>query len=203
MGTVINLVSHGHQNRLIIEHMEIVERAASEFRGAKGISFEELCAEGRVGLVLAARRVPQTRIKDFDAYAAQVIRNTLIDFVSKWQEFNPFSDADEFERHFYEWTVWASAVPAEKWGKLPATPEQLQVAFEECNSDIRALNDSFNFLSDRERSMLRARFFRNPRQDMDGIARDWKISRWRTTFIINRALKKLRTAMENRRRKEA
>ncbi len=200
MGTIINLPSHGEQNRLIIDHMGLVEIIASEFRGAKGISFDEMCAEGRVGLVLAARKFRRGTFAD---YATQSIRNKLVDFISKWQEFEPFSDGDEFERHFYEWTVWASAVPAEKWGKLPATPEQLQVAFEECRSDITALNDSFNFLSERERHMLRARFFRKPQQEMDSIARDWKISRWRTTYIINRALKKLRTAMENRRRKHA
>lgn len=200
MGQIISLPSHGEQNRLIIENMDLVERVAAEFRGAKGIPFEDLCAEGRVGLVLAARR---GKFRKFDEYAEQAIRNTITEFVSKWREFEPLETGDEFERHFYEWTIWASAVPAEKWGKLPATPEQLLVAFEECHSDISALNDSFNFLSNRERSMLRARFFRDPRQEMDAIARDWKISRWRATFIIKRALEKLRTAMDNRRRKQA
>ena len=45
----------GEQNRLIIEFMSLVKPIAASYRGSKGIPFEDITAEGMVGLVKAAR----------------------------------------------------------------------------------------------------------------------------------------------------
>ena len=55
---VREVISPGEQHRLIIEHMELVARIASNFRDDRGIPFEDLLSAGRVGLVKAARKWP-------------------------------------------------------------------------------------------------------------------------------------------------
>jgi RNA polymerase sigma factor (sigma-70 family) len=195
MGDVVYLNTEAEQNRLIIGHMSIVEPIAAGFRGVKGIPFEELVAEGRAGLVSAARRF---RKGDFEDYAAASIRYTLGHFVKKWQNLESLDIETAPERDFYEWKIYPDLALGEAWTSLAATPEGLMSAFEEISGRHEALQAALIFLSKREKQIIHARFFRDPPQELESIARQHKISYWATVKIIDRTLKRLKETIQSR-----
>ena len=194
MGNVITLPTEGEQNRLIIEFMHLVEPIAAGYRGAKNIPFEDLLAEGRVGLVSAARRFQHG---DFEGYAAVSIRNAIRRFIRNWEEFVSISEKLE-DRDFYEWQVYPDLSLGESWTVLAASPEELTIAFEEANRNTEALQTAIKFLPPKERAMINARFFREPRQSLNSIAREHKMSYWATVKTIYRTLERLKDAVKSR-----
>ena len=195
MGDLVYLSTEAEQNRLIIGHMHLVEPIAAGYRGAKGIPFEDLVAEGRVGLVKAARRF---RRGDFEDYAATSIRNILRDFIKAWQNLESLDIEATPERDFYEWKIYPDLALGEDWTSLAATPEGLMSAFEEISGRHEALQAALIFLSKREKQIIHARFFRDPPQELDSIARQHKISYWATVKIIHRTLERLKETIQSR-----
>ena len=198
---VVYLPTQGEQNRLIIENMGLVEPIAGNYRGQKSIPFEDLVAEGRVGLIKAARR--WTKRGDFVAYATASIRNSIIDFIRAWQAMGPPVDEAGLERGFYEWDIFPNGFPYESWGRLAASPEELRIAFEDLIENRRVLDSikaAMRFLSQRDRRIMNAAFFRKPPQEIGSIARDHKITYQGTVFIIKRSIDKLKemTSREGR-----
>lgn len=185
-------LTHAEQNRLIVENMDLVEPIAAFYRGQKGIAFDELAAEGRVGLVLAARQWSQK--SSFKTYASHRIHGQIQHFVRDWE---PLETAGllnaEGEERYYEWSIYRT--PYENWEKLTASPEELHIRFEELAHTRNALSGAMIGLSKRDRAILEARFLREPNQSLESIARHHKISYARTVFLVDRALRKLKKAM--------
>lgn len=186
------------RHRLIVQHMQLVEEIASDFRGRKGIPFEDILAAGREGLCGAANRFDPEQGR-FSAYAPFRIRGQIRDFIDGWQHLIPMGDADEIERNFHEWDIWGSAAPYEKWTNLPATPEELVLAFDDLVAQRAALMDAWQFLPKMERTVIWARYFRDPPQTLNSIAREFKMPYATTVDFINRTLKRLADAIEGRR----
>lgn len=198
------MLTEAEQNRLIIDNMSLVEPVASNYRGQKGIPFEELVAEGRAGLVNAARRW-WFGCGKFTTFAIEGIDLSINNFVRDWQRLEAVgvSDLESLDKEFYEWQKFITT-PYECWTSLDATPEELLLSFEQLGTDRQALSSAMIGLSERERYVVWARFLRDPPMTLNSIARTvktgkdkWGISYARTVFIINRALKKLANVLNN------
>ncbi len=192
-------LTHAQQNRLIVDHMALVERIAAAYRGQKGIPFDELAAEGRVGLVLAARSFNKA-LSQFQTWASHKIHSSIQDFIRNWEahETAGLLNAEGDER-YYEWSIYRT--PYENWDKLAASPEQLKIAWEELAHTRNALSGALIGLSKRDRAIIEARFLRDPPQKLESIAREHKISYARVIFLVNRALKKLKKAISGQLRR--
>lgn len=182
-------LTEGEQNRLIQEHVELVPPIAADYRGRKGIPFEDLLAQGTLGLVEAARTwQPAAKFSTFATYR---IRGSIKNFIDGWQEFvSPESD-EALEDRVHEWAVWGT-IPAEGWNELPASPEQVLEIFEEISGNEAAISAALISLSRRERQMVEAHFLRTPGLHLEQIARDHKLSYYRTIEIVYGAVKKMR-----------
>ncbi len=192
-------LTHAQQNRLIVDHMELVERVAASYRGQKGIPFDELAAEGRVGLVLAARSFKKS-FSQFQTWASHCIHGQIQHFIRDWEPIEAVGLLNaEGDERYYEWSIYRT--PYENWDKLAASPEQLKIAWEELRDARNALSGALIGLSKRERAIIVARFLRDPPQKLESIAREHKISYARVVFLINRALKKLKKALDGRLRR--
>jgi RNA polymerase sigma factor (sigma-70 family) len=188
---VIYLPTPGEQNRLIVENMPLVEPIAGAFRGQKSIPFEELVAEGRLGLVLAARKF---RKGNFQAYATTSIQNQIINYINAWQAYGKSAEP-EVERGFYEWDIFPNGFPFEAWTSLAASPEELRMAFEdivETRDQMTRIKAALKFLSQRDRRIIKAAFFRKPPQEIGSIAREHKLTYQGTIFIIKRSIEQLK-----------
>ena len=182
--------SLGEQNRLILEHMDLVAKIAANFRDERGPPFEDMCASGRVGLVNAARK--WTGWGQFKKYAKESIKNAIIDHRNSWEEFSRLPDDDELDREFYEWKNWGTVAPFEFWVELSATPEEIVIAFDEFIKTRTFFDNALMFLDKRRRSIIEARFFRKPTQSLQSIARDHKMSYWAVIWSIRGAISDLR-----------
>ena len=187
---IVAPLSLGEQNRLILENMDLVGRIAANFRDEKGIPFDDLCAAGRVGLVNAARK--WAGWGQFKKYAKESIKNAIIDYRNRWEEFSRLPDDDELDRDFYEWKNWGAVAPFEYWIGLSATPEEIVIAFDEFSKNRTFLDNALRFLDKRRRSIIEARFFRKPAQSFQSIARDHKMSYWAVIWSIRGAIAELR-----------
>lgn len=190
-------LTEGEQNRLILEHQELVAKIASEYRGRKGIPFEELCSEGMVGLVQAARMWAPTA--QFATYATHKIRSAIMDFIDRWQVFVPLDaiSEQELEDRLHEWQNWGTIPYHEDWDELSATPEDVVAVFDDIAQRRDLIGAALIGLSRREKQMIEARFLRDPPCPLEQIARDHTVSYKNATNIIYRALKKMRDAIEN------
>jgi len=186
--------TEAEQNRLIIETMDLVEPIAAYYRGQKGILFDDLVAEGRVGLVKAARSYVHSR-SQFKTWAAHHIHGAIQHLIRDSETFEPFSNLnEELDDKIYEWRLFQT--PYESWEKLAATPEEILGAWEDLRDARNSLSGAMISLSKRERAILDARFLKEPNQSLESIARDHKISYARIVFLISRALKKLKQVIE-------
>lgn len=195
MGATIGIMhtTEAEQNRLIIENMDLAEKLSAGYRGQKGIPFEDLVAEARAGLVLAAREwLPGLGTK-FTTFAIEGITNHLINFIRQWQHLEVVGEKseDEIERLWFEWTRYF-VCPYESWTSLVATPEELVIAFEQTSADRLALSNAMWGLSRREKRMIQQRFFDRPAKTLTAIAQDHRISYARTVYVLKRAIERLR-----------
>ncbi len=190
-------MTEAEQNRLIIENQGLVEPVAAEYRGRKGIPFEEIVAEGMVGLVLAARM--WRKEARFATYAVHKIHSAILNFIQAWQHLVPIDEdgrGRDPEDSFFEWDVWPHAAPYESWVSLAATPEEIVGAFQEIAAKTAAFNNAMLSLNRRDREIVQARFLRNPPQRLESIALDHEISYARVVFLLDRALKKMREVVQ-------
>lgn len=182
-------LTHGEQNRLIQDHVDLVAPIAAEYRGRKGIPFEDLQAQGMLGLVEAARTwLPTAKFSTFATYR---IRGSIKNFIDSWQDFVSLESDEALEDRVHEWAVWGT-IPAEGWNELPADPEQVLGIFEEISGNEAAISSALISLTRRERQMVEAHFLRKPAVRLEQIARDHKLSYYRAIEIVYGAVKKMR-----------
>jgi RNA polymerase sigma factor (sigma-70 family) len=187
-------LTQAEQNRLIIENTGLVACIAADFRGRKGIPFEELVAEGMLGLVQAARNYGQ--MAKFSTFARNRIRGAIKDLIDRWEVFGHLDVAsDKDEDRIHEWQVW-SMFPSEGWSNLSSTPAEILEIYEEFSDKKTAIEAAFKSLIPRERKMVLAHFLREPRVGLDQIARDNKVSYWTAVEIVYGAVEKMRDVIE-------
>jgi RNA polymerase sigma factor (sigma-70 family) len=186
--------TEAEQNRLIQGHMGMVAPIAADYRGRKGIPFEEMEAQGMLGLVQAAR---MWRCEaSFPTYAAHKIRSAIKDFIDAWQHLVAIDELDDRdEERIHEWQVWGG-FPYEGWNSLPASPEEIMMTYQSVAGQTDALKAAMISLTGRERKMLSAHFLRSPRVGLEQIARDNHVSYYRAVEIIYDAVRKLRDVVE-------
>jgi RNA polymerase sigma factor (sigma-70 family) len=198
-------LSEAEQNRLIQANIGLVQTVAAEFRGKGNIPFEDLCAEGMVGLVSAARVYIEEKA-NFPQWAAINIRGVILDFIKRWEEFVPLdAAAGQDDKLIYEWQNSFFAL-YEQWESPPRSPDEIMERFETIASKRELISSAFLSLSQRERRMIEAYFVREPRVPLEQIARDERISYKKTTDTIYRALGKMREIIkriEAKRREKA
>jgi RNA polymerase sigma factor (sigma-70 family) len=66
----------------IVSHLGFVVRIATEYRH-RGLAFEDLCHEGNVGLLIAARLFDPKRGAKFTSYAVYWIRKTILTAIDR------------------------------------------------------------------------------------------------------------------------
>lgn len=196
-------LTYAEQNRLILEHMRLVEPISALYRGKKGIDFDDICVAGREGLVKAARSWGQKG--QFEAWAYRCIENAIFDLIRDWEQLDPKGHeihypAEGLDEKIYEWRLYHT--PYERWERLAASPEEILSEWEELAHARNALLGAMISLSKRDRAILEARFLREPNQSLPSIARDHKISYARVVFLIDRSLKKLKKIIQNREQNE-
>lgn len=194
-------LSHAEQNRLVIENSNLTSVIAAFYRGAKSIPFEDLEAQAGLGLVIAARRWRQ--LGDFQDFAARCMHNQLKEFIRTWQELSPVGDEPEIERYYFEWTIWPFAAPYECWTSVAATPEEIIAAYDEVSRDSKALASALLGLDRRARQIMDARFFRNPNQTLESIAREHKISFQRVAEIVKSSIASIQDNIKAQKQKSA
>jgi RNA polymerase sigma factor (sigma-70 family) len=183
-------LTEGEQNRLILENTGLVPCIAADFRGKKGIPFEDLVAEGMLGLVQAARTF--TPIAKFGSFARQRIRGAIMDLIRRYEELDHLDGAsDEDEDRIHQWQIWG-AFPSEAWTSLTATPYQILEVCQEFSDNKEAVEAAFLSLRPRERKMVHAHFLRQPRIDLEQLARDHKVTYWTAVDIVFGAVEKMR-----------
>jgi RNA polymerase sigma factor (sigma-70 family) len=191
-------LTHAQQNRLIVDNMALVGPIAALHRGKKGISFDDLVASGREGLVKAARSWGQKG--PFTQWAYRCIEHQILQFIRDWEPIETVGLLNaEGDERYYEWSLYRT--PYENWEQLAASPEELRIAFEELAHTRNSLSGALIGLSKRERAIIEARFLKDPPQKPESIAREHKISYERVTLITHRALKKLKKVMDGRLRR--
>ena len=188
-------LTEGEQNRLIQDNIGMVARIAADYRGRKGIPFEDLEAQGVLGLVESARNYDPERGTKFPSWATHRIRGSIKNFIESWQDLISTESDDAMEDRVHEWAIWGT-IPAEGWNELPATPEQVLGVFEEIAGNETAISAALISLSKRERQMVEAHFLRTPAVRLEQIARDHKISYFRAVEIIYGAVKKMRDVVK-------
>lgn len=173
----------------------MVAAIAANYRGQKGIDFEELEATGRLGLVKAARKWEGRG--DFAGFAAHGIDFEIFNFVRDYKHLTLVGDPrdDDNEKHFWEWQQFFAA-PYECWKSLAASPDELLATFDDMRASRLALSSAMLGLSKRERQMIMAAYLRDPGQSLRSIAREHKISYATTVRVIKRALFKLRNVIQ-------
>lgn len=215
------MLTEGEQNVLIQANMGLPKAIAAMFRGgeinlnkrlreyilasrqkAEPIPLEELISEGVLGLVKAARSFNATE-SQFPTWATECIVSSICNFARAWQQFTPLklTEDGEKERDFWEWDIFLNGFPYESWTTLAASPEELMLAFEDlCSSaaQLASVKQAIKFLSRREREIIAARFFGNPPQTIESIAREHRISYSTTVEIIDNILKKLKKREESK-----
>jgi RNA polymerase sigma factor (sigma-70 family) len=192
---------------------------ASDYRGARGIEFEELEAAARIGLCEAARDWQQK--EKFASFARTSMSNQIKDFIRSWgPRATPLEAPDlEFphqiiqlgktdfskdDGRIYEWSSWSRrnliAALQERWenDELADSPEGMTIAFDEVKAATSAIDAVLIGATDRDRAIFISRFFSEPRQTLESIAREHKISYARTVFIIDRFLKQIRKICDTR-----
>jgi RNA polymerase sigma factor (sigma-70 family) len=187
------LLTEAEQNRLIQDNMGMVAKIAADYRGRKGIPFEEMEAEGMVGLVKAARMWEQRAA--FTTYATDKIRSAIVDFIDGWEKFVPIDDLKPDEEKFYQWQIWGD-FPSEGWTSLAASPEEMAEAWEAIAHKTAALEAAFLSLKPRERKMVIAHFIRKPAVPLEQVARDHEVSYKRAVKITYDAVRKLREVIK-------
>ncbi len=198
-------LSEAEQNRLIQSNFGLVRSVAAEFRGRGNVPFEDLCSEGMVGLVNAARIYIEEK-SAFPQWAEKNIRGVILDFMKKWEEFVPLdpSSGDD-DKLIYEWQNSFFAI-YENWDSAPRSPDELLERYEDIADKRELIASAFLSLSKRERQMIEAYFVRAPRVALDQIARDHRVSYKKTTDTIYRALGKMREIIkkiESKKREDA
>jgi RNA polymerase sigma factor (sigma-70 family) len=181
-------MTEGEQNRLITEHLGLVDRIAPGFRGRKGIPYEDLCAEGMAALVEAARKYQPMPEAKFSTYATQRIRGAILNFIDRWSATVPLDHEDDVETRVFE--------PHAAWTELPATPEQIRLMFEAAAERTAAVEAALIGLAPKERRMVEAHFLDKPKIGIAQIARDHGCSYYIAVNTIYRAVKKMRETIE-------
>jgi RNA polymerase sigma factor (sigma-70 family) len=181
-------VNEAEQNRLIMASTGLVAPIASDYRGRKGIPFEDLCAEGMVGLIEAARKYKPIPGAKFSTYATQRIRGAIIDYIERWRATAPLEREEEVETRVFE--------PHAAWNDLPATPEQIRILFEETAHRTAAVEAALIGLAPKERRMVEAHFLDEPKIGLAQIARDHGVSYFAAVNTVYRAVKKMRETIE-------
>jgi RNA polymerase sigma factor (sigma-70 family) len=195
--------NEAEQNRLIQIHMSMVTKIAADYRGRKGIPFEELEAQGMLGLVMAAR-MWEPRAK-FSTYATDKIRSAIVDFIDRWQHLvliDEYRDDDADEERIHEWDIWGG-IPYEGWTGQLTTPEQFMEAYESVAENTAALEAALMSLSRREKWFIHACCIKKPALTRDQAARDYSarhpgkgVSYWGACKILDRATAKLREVVK-------
>lgn len=180
------------QNRLITTHTDMVGPIAGMYRGSKSIPFEDLCAQGSLGLVKAGRSWEQKG--EFRAWAYICIENAIIDLIRDWEEMETgLIGADEDSDRVFEWSIYKT--PYEGWETLEATPEEIIGAWQELAHARNSLSGALLSLDKRERAVISARFLKDPPQTLESIARDQRISYDATVRTVWRGLRKLKKVL--------
>lgn len=195
MHLVVAALTEGEQNRLIQAHMDMVPRLASDYRGKRGIPFEDLCQEGMVGLVQAARNYRPGPQK-FSSWAIQRIRGQIQNFINSWEEFEGLDIHHSVEKIF-EWQLlsFMLRLAHEDWEHAPSA-EDVRRAYEEISGKSEEIINAFMSLSRRERQMIEAHFLDKPNKSLDQIARDHKVSYRKTLRIVLGAIDKMRSVID-------
>jgi len=182
-------LTEGEQNRLVVEYTSLVAPIASQYRGRKGVPFEELEAEGMLGLVMAARMwAPSAK---FSTYATHKIRSAIVDFIDRWEQMESLKEfSGEDEERIHEWQIWG-IFPSDGWRRLPSTPEDILAIYQDISQKGEAVSAAFLSLDNRSRKMIRAHFLQEPRVGLAQIARDNRVSYYRAVEIVYDAVKKM------------
>lgn len=180
-------LTEAEQNRLIIEFVDLVGPIAAAYRGQKSIPYEDLIAQGHLGLVRAAR-MWEGRAR-FQTYATHKIHSAILDFIRDWQETVTSRDEAEIERDWHEWQVWPHIAPFESWTALAASPEDLLARYQDISAKTAAIAAAMIGFGARDRGIFAARYRRG--QTLDSIARHYKISYSKTVRILDEMLKSI------------
>jgi RNA polymerase sigma factor (sigma-70 family) len=181
-------LTEAEQNRLIMAHTELIDRVAPNFRGRKGIPYEEICAEGMAALVESARKYLGTNGAAFSTYATPRIRGAIINYIDRWRATVPLDGENDVESRVFE--------PHAAWSDVPATPEQIRLLFEETAHRTAAVEAALIGLSPKERRMVEAHFLDTPKIGLAQIARDNGCSYYIAVNTIYRAVKKMRETID-------
>jgi RNA polymerase sigma factor (sigma-70 family) len=187
-------LTEGERNRLIIENADLVARIASEYRGRKGIPFEDLEAEGMLGLVRATQS--WERRAKFTTYATHWIKGSIRQLIDRWENLDRLDENSQgMEDRIFEWQAWG-VLPSEGWTSLTATPEEIRVIYETIEDKTAAAEAAMISLDPRERRLVIQHFIRSPRMSLDQVARDNKMSYHAADKAIYRAVMKMREVVK-------
>jgi RNA polymerase sigma factor (sigma-70 family) len=201
LGIVRGLVTDAERHRIILAHSFLVDEIAARFRGRKGIPFEELQSQAMLGLVAASQYAG--RVRGFKDYAARCVDNSVRNFIDGWQMIVSGSPETLPEREFWEWGIWSYAAPYEQWTSISATPEQIIGEFQNLHKFRAGIQSALIGVDSKARGIFAARFFRDPPQDLQSIAREYKMSYWATVRSLKRTLNTLREKLESSAKKTA
>lgn len=179
-------LTEAEQNRLIMAHTSLIDRICPNFRGRKGIPYDELCAEGMAALVECSRTWEGRAA--FSTYATKYVRGKLMLYIDKWSATVPLDNEDSVETRVFE--------PHAAWNTVPATPEQIRILFEETAHRSSAVEAALIGLAPKERRMVEAHFLDSPKIGLAQIARDHGVSYFAAVNTVYRAVKKMRETIE-------
>lgn len=195
-------MTEAEQNRLVIEHMDLVSVIASDFRGG-AIEFDDLCGHGREGLVKASRSYEPGKSK-FSTWANICIRTEIYTAVrghnqpSEWypkEVAPPPMTGDKIEK-IYEYDAWGdmgnAAAICETWSKLDTSPEDLSLLFADIKDKHEKFNAAFISLGGTQRKLVQLVFLRDPAMSIPRAASELGISRFQAGRMLRRALKIMR-----------
>jgi len=205
--TPASRLTEAEQNRLIVEHMDLVPKVAARYRGGR-IDFDDLEAIGREGLVKAARSFDPAAGSQFSTWAwlkinsevSTALRRDEPDLLPEDGDVvtlaggeelaarsvaPPPPDAGYSKERIYEWDAWGRngkvAAIAEAWRELPTTLEELRELYD----DIEGRSDVG--LSRSQRKLVRKVF--DGAVGIQQAARDEATSYYQLLRLLKRALR--------------
>lgn len=179
------------RNKLVEANLKFVATIANSYRG-RGLSYSDLIAEGNIGLIKAMDKFEATRGYKIISYAVWWIRQSIIDAINRRNSVG----GEELPQEYEEQTSDETECQYFNKNELPqAFIEDEQ----EKNDNKQAVAELLLVLNDREAEII-TRYFGLLEEPvkLEEIGNDIGLSKERVRQIMEKGLKKMRSAVMER-----
>ena len=179
------------RNKLVEANLKFVATIANSYRG-RGLSYSDLIAEGNIGLIKAMDKFEATRGYKIISYAVWWIRQSILEAISRRNSVGGEELPQEYEEQTSDETEC-------QYFNKKELPQMFVEDEQEKNDNKQAVTELLLILDDREAEIITRYFglFEQPVK-LEEIGNDIGLSKERVRQIMEKGLKKMRSAVMER-----